>query len=355
MAGSIAWTQEPPPEPESIEDVVAIAPSAVARHALIVIGIPGDQEHSVLFRNTAGQLRTWLVEHAGCKEDAVTLLVGREETEDSRPSTKKSIEEVTAALVASLQQKDGLWVFLIGHGSRDKRHGYLHLPGPDLNSAQWAGLFSELKAGEQVFWLTHSGSGAFLKPMSLPGRIVVTATDPEEVNETRFPHLLAEVMSETTDEVSLESGDATETDGSKTDSNEGSPPPEEGGIAVASTEKNSSDENGEVAKDANAKPETDSSRSEIPQTVLELFRLTALRVGEEFEREQIVLTEHAQIDDNGDGKGTEIVDLEETAMAGDPTSIDGVRAGATPLSLTSDSKDRQTSDRETTPPPGPNS
>ncbi len=76
-----------------------------------------------------------------------------------------------------------------------QRQGFLHLPGPDLSSTQWAGLFADSKATEQVFWLTHAGSGSFVKPMSLPGRIVIAATDAEgEVNETKFPHALAEIM-----------------------------------------------------------------------------------------------------------------------------------------------------------------
>ena len=46
-----------------------------------------------------------------------------------------------------------------------------------------------------------------------------------------------------------------------------------------------------------------------PISVLSLFRAATEQVNQAFDGEQLVPTEHAQLDDNGDGMGTEIADL----------------------------------------------
>jgi hypothetical protein len=253
-----------------------------------VIGLPGDEEHHHRFQQTADIWRQWLVQVAGVESKNLTLLRSDDESDDGSKATSENIAKAVKQLETELTSDDSLWVFLLGHGSQDKRHGWFHLPGADLNSAQWAGLFAPLQAGEQVFWLTQAGSGSFLKPMSLPDRIVIAATDADgEVNETRFPHLLAEVMQRQLDE-----------------------------------------------KDSETAPDP------TPTSVMDLFRAATEQVNQAFDLEQLVPTEHAQLDDNGDGMGTEIAALDPksndppTAQS-DPSRslLDGVRAGRVWINL----------------------
>jgi hypothetical protein len=245
----------------------------------MVIGIPGDEEHRRQFGETADIWRQWLKGIAGVKDADITLLVGSEPADNSQPATSENIQRVAGQLSGQIGPDDSLWVLLIGHGSQDRRHGWFHLPGPDMNGAEWAGLFTELKAGEQVFWLTHAASGSFLKPMSLPGRIVITATDADgEVNETRFPHALAEIMQQQ--------------------------------LALLDT-----------------RPASQGAAT----SVLDLFRAATEGVDQSFEDEQLVPTEHAQLDDNGDGVGTESIELATTDTATEQTdpslvAVDGLRA-----------------------------
>ena len=259
------------------------------RYALIVIGLAGDQEHRDKFQQTAGVWRKWLTEIAGVEKQNVLLLCSEDdETEETALATAESITGVVRRLGRELTADDSLWVFLLGHGSQDKRHGWFHLPGADLNSAQWAGLFAPLQAGEQVFWLTQAGSGSFVKPMSLPDRIVIAATDADgEVNETRFPHVLADVMQRQLDE-----------------------------------------KDGETATDP------------TPISVMDLFRAATQQLNQAFDGEQLVPTEHAQLDDNGDGVGTEIATLDPKpndppTTQSDPSLslLDGVRAGRVWINL----------------------
>ncbi|MCS7470393.1 hypothetical protein NZK35_27400 [Stieleria sp. ICT_E10.1] len=245
------------------------APAEVApafpdrRHALIVVGLPGDPTHREQFEAILQIWQDWLVKFAAVDSADIMVLDGRDATEGRLPATQESIRSVTDQLVERIGEDEALWVFWLGHGNQERRHGWFHLPGPDMNAAQWAARFAELKAGEQVFWMTHSASGSFVKPFSLPGRIVISATDEDEINEPRFPRQLAEVMRQ------------------------------------------------QLAERATAGPtaEPASPAKDPLVSILDLFRRTADRVGRSFDDDQLLPTEHALLDDNGDGVGTEVADL----------------------------------------------
>jgi hypothetical protein len=92
-----------------------------------------------------------------------------------------------------------------------------------------------------------------LKPLAAPGRVVISATEPDlEVNETLFPHKLATAL--------------------------GNPPP---------YEELDSDKDGRL-------------------TLLDFYLWIARQVAQEYVTGELLATEHALIDDNGDGRGAEV-------------------------------------------------
>ena len=52
-------------------------------------------------------------------------------------------------------------MIVVGHGHYDGRHSHLNLPGPDLDERAFAKLFEGLKAREQVFFITTRGQRLF--------------------------------------------------------------------------------------------------------------------------------------------------------------------------------------------------
>src|SRR5262249_37457282 len=143
-----------------------------------------------------------------------------------------------------------LWVFFVGHADYDGQHAYFHLPGRDLNEKRLGQLFAGIRCREQIFFLTTTVSGWFLKALSAKNRIVITATAADEgFNETEFPEALATVC----------------------------------GRSLAQLDSN---KDGRVS-------------------VLELFQHTVAEVNARFAADKRIPTEHAQLDDNGDGLGTE--------------------------------------------------
>ena len=238
-------------DPETTADS-ASAPRQ--RHALVVVGLPGDDEHRRLFSELVGKWRGALAERLQVADETLTVL-GQEDPA-SPPTTADRLAERITQLKSRWKPEDTLWVLWLGHGDCDDRHAHFHLPGPDLDERDVGRLFADVACREQVFWMTHACSGWFLKPLSRPGRLVVTATTAEaEINETEFPAALASVLERPDRELDRD-GD--------------------GRVSVA-----------------------------------ELFRGVTAEVDARFAADQRLPTEHALLDDNGDGRGTEAARLVE--------------------------------------------
>ena len=168
-------------------------------------------------------------------------------------STREGIEADVTELRKVLKPEDALWVMVLGHAHYDGRHSFLNLPGPDVREDEFGKLFAGLASREQVFFITTPASGFLIKDLSARGRIVITATEPDwEVNETLFHLPLAEVLSN---------------------------PPK--------TEEYDQDKDGRI-------------------TVLDLYLAVTRLVMMMYQAEDNIPTEHAQLDDNGDGRGTEL-------------------------------------------------
>jgi hypothetical protein len=239
-------------------------PSATAtRRALIICGFTGDTpEHDVKFAATIQKLHVALTERFGISPENIQVLFGGKPPEgdspnpllqSALPSTRENIEQAVSNLSQVTIPADGLWVICLGHVHYDGKHAWFNIPGPDLHAAEFAKLFASNRASEQVFFVTMSCSGYFIKPLSAQGRVIISATEPDwETSETDFPHELAELLA--------------------------NPPP---------VSEMDIDQDGAV-------------------TLLDLFLLTAKRVTLSYLDQQYLVTEHALLDDDGNGQGTEL-------------------------------------------------
>jgi hypothetical protein len=92
---------------------------------------------------------------------------------------------------------DVLWLVLIGHGSAQGTSPKFALEGPDLSAEALSGMLA--KVGCPVIVVAgFSCGGAFVKPLSAPGRVIVAATrSGEEENWTRFSKCFAEAVTGT--------------------------------------------------------------------------------------------------------------------------------------------------------------
>jgi hypothetical protein len=253
---------EPQPVAASKVQLPPAEPAAGVRRALILCGLPGDPPHRKEFADSLELLYTGLTRHHGFAAENVVLHWADEPTEMDGPAVKasrgvlnrESLAASVQTLAGQVQPDDALWVFVFGHTHYDGRYSWLNVAGPDLHQTDFAKLFSSVKCREQVFFITTSTSGFYQKALGQPGRIVITATEPDfEVNETFFAHKLARALGPT--------------------------PPAYGDL--------------DVDRDWRL-------------SLLDVYLWTARETAKEFLPNMLLATEHSLLDDNGDGRGTEL-------------------------------------------------
>jgi hypothetical protein len=217
---------------------------------LIVVGLAGDPEHGKTFHAWGNALAD-SSERLGVAPEHLIHLVDQPAEGDKKVTGRATREEVTAALdrfATMAGPDDVVFITLIGHGSFDGRAAKFNMPGPDMGPADFAPLLAKLKSKQVVFVNTASASGPFVEALSGPGRTVVTATrNGAEHYATLFGgHFVEALGSEAAD----------------------------------------SDKNRRVS-------------------VLEAFLFAKAEVARAYEREGLLATEHAILDDNGDKEGSQ--------------------------------------------------
>jgi len=249
------------------------------RRAIIICGHPGSEAYREIYAQTVEKIYAALIQRYGFSSDHLWVRFGGDPREDDPAalaasrglSTREAIAADAAQLGEILRPQDALWVIVVGHAHFDGRHSFLNLPGPDVHEEEFGKLFEGLQSREQVFFVTMPASGYWIKQLSAKGRVVIAATEADlEVNETVFHLDLAEVLS--------------------------NPPAEK-----------------EYDQDGDGRI-----------TLLDLYLNVVRRVLLRYQAEENIPTEHAQLDDNGDRRGTELqLDYLEPELGGG--AIEGSR------------------------------
>jgi hypothetical protein len=219
-------------------------------YLVIVAGLGGEPTYRERFHQWATAMRQAVTERYGLSDDQIWYLAEKTDFDPQIIDGKSNREGVTQTL-ASIAERvhpgDQVYILLIGHGSFRDGESRFNLPGPDLTASDFARLLEPFSAQQIVFVNTASASGDFVKALSGENRIIVTATKSGvERNETAF-----------------------------------------GGYFIQAYAGDGAD----VNKDENV-------------SVLEAFEYARGRVSRSYEEGNRLQTEHAVLDDNGDGLGT---------------------------------------------------
>lgn len=226
----------------------SVPAAAQQTHVAVIVGLAGEEEHGEAFQRWA----TTLVDGVGRFGVAPENVIYLHEKPDVDPkritgrSTKAEVEAALGRIAKASTPDDVVFVMLIGHGTFDGKVARFNLPGPDMTPADFAPLLNAMKAKQIVFVNAASSSAPFLNELAAPGRTIVTAT---RTGNERFATLF-------------------------------------GGFFV----------------DALMSDETDLDRNKRV-SILEAFTAARLEVARAYEREGLMRTEHALLDDAGTGKG----------------------------------------------------
>jgi hypothetical protein len=244
---------------------------------LVVVGLAGDPEHGKTFHKWGSSLAE-ASERLGVPKERVVYLVDKPVEGDTRVSGTATRAEIAKALEGFGKQagpEDVVFIMLIGHGASDGRSAKFNLPGPDMTGADFSNLLRKLPTKQVVLVNAASSSGPFIEELSGPGRTVVTAT---RSGAEHFTTLFGGFF---IDALTSEAADA--------------------------------DKNKRVS-------------------VLEAFKFAKTEVARAYEREGLLATEHALLDDDGDKEGS----ADPNATGSDPKNKDGKVAAVVSLGVAGD-------------------
>lgn len=226
--------------------------------ALIINGASGEDEYARQFAQWTTTLREVLTKRYGFDPAKIRVLTETPATPAETRSTAEEVRRIFALLKSELQPDNVLFVFLIGHGSWDGKEAKFNLVGPDLPASEYNTLLAALPTRRVVVVNMSSASGEFAKHLSAKGRVVITATrSGQETNATHFPGFFIDALN------------ATDAD---------------------------TDQDGHIS-------------------VLEAFVYANRLTAEFYTRAGRLATEHALLEDNGDGIGHERVENGEGLLA----------------------------------------
>jgi hypothetical protein len=233
---------------------------------LVVVGAEGTSDYGREFNQWADRWAT-----AAQKRGATFALIGRDGTsaDDSTDSDKQRLKSFLQD-----QPREGLqplWIVLIGHGTYDGREAKFNLRGPDVSNTELVEWLSPVHRPLAVIDCS-SCSAPFLNRVSGRGRVVITATrSGSEINFARFGDFLSTAIIDPAADL---------------------------------------DKDGQTS-------------------LLEAFLAASHRVDEFYKQAGRLATEHALLDDNGDGQGIAadwFQGLRPTRSARDGAPLDGSRA-----------------------------
>ena len=236
-------------------------------HLLVITGLGGDPEYTQQFHDWATTLVDTATTRYELPPDNVTYLGEKPDLAPgviSGRSLRENVEAAVHAIADRAEPRDHVVIVLFGHGSFTDA-ARINLPRRDLSAEEFADLLSVLDRQQVTFVNTASASGPFVEKLSGAGRTVMTATKTGgERNASVF-----------------------------------------GGYFVAAFG------DGEGDADQNKDQRV---------SMLEAFIYAKARVAQVYETEGLLMTEHALLDDNGDGEGSDAPD----PLAGD--DVDGIVA-----------------------------
>ncbi len=249
------------PGTESVDPV--FTPSfAASGTVIVVVGAAGTPEYAPQFVRWAD-----LWKEACGRGNAEFVGIGLDPSEDASDRTRLQETLVKQARKSAAP----LWLVLIGHGTFDGRVARFNLRGPDVSAGDVADWLKPVDRPIAVI-NTASASGPFLKELSAPGRVVITATKSGfEHNFARFGQYLAEAI---------------------------------------------------------AQPQADLDK-DGQTSLLEAYLTASHAVGAFYTAAGRLATEHALLDDNGDALGTPAEwfrGIRPVQRARDGASLDGYRA-----------------------------
>lgn len=224
---------------------IASSGSAGELEVCILRGVGGEPYHEERFRDWSRRLvEVWTTDQRSVA-GRVQAHPAPDVSDEAGALTREDAAAVFRELAGRLQANDTLLVILIGHGSVQQEPKFM-VAGPDIAAGEFKEWLDEIPTTQQVVINAASSSAAFINVLSASNRVICTSTrSGTERNATEFMGYF---------------------------------------VAALEGEQGDADRDGTV-------------------TVKEACDAAAAATQQWYAGEGYILTEHALLDDNGDGRG----------------------------------------------------
>jgi hypothetical protein len=151
----------------------------VHNYAVILGGAAAEKKYGDQIRHWAMQLHDILSVEYGYRPEQLILLMDQVEPDDLRisgPCRREVIQDKIQALRKVLQPGDRIFFFLLGHGTADEKEAKFVILGPDITGEDFAAILETLSEQDVVVVNTTSASFPFSHALSGPGRVIISAT-----------------------------------------------------------------------------------------------------------------------------------------------------------------------------------
>jgi len=232
------------------------------RWLIVVCGLPGDDGHREKLTTAVRKISAAADPIFQVENARLTVLAGDEQMVSDLQSdipnaavcTGESVAAVIDNVSKQIQPQDSCWVILLGHSQFYAGRSSFNVQDRDFDATDLAKWMKPIQCRERLYFLTMPVSGFWLKPLCGPQTVIIAATEAgAEYTATEMPYALADVLSGTQAKQALED----------------------------------IDQDGQLS-------------------ILDLYLAVNLEINARFKSLERLQTEHAQLDDNGDGMGKEL-------------------------------------------------
>ncbi|MCG8468466.1 MAG: hypothetical protein MJB57_09710 [Gemmatimonadetes bacterium] len=234
----------------ALSAVGSLAAQGGRTHVLVVTGLGGEPEYAQLFRTQATAFLDAARDRWGVPESDLSWLAEDPAVAPERvaaKSTRDAVEERIEDMAAAAGADDRILLLFMGHGSGSGDDSKINLPGPDVSGADLAVWLEAFPTQTVAVVNAASASGGFIPALGGERRVIVTAT--RTANERWRTHFGTFFV----DAFALDGADADKDD---------------------------------------------------RVSLLEAFTYAKAEVERYYARDGQIPTEHALLDDNGDGEGS---------------------------------------------------
>lgn len=142
---------------------------------LLVTGIGGEAFYTERFASWTDSTHEVLTDALGVPETQIVRL-GPTAAEGQTKATRATVLDTIATLASQTRAADMIALWYIGHATARGHHLALNLPGPDLSAQALGDALDAFDERRVLVVLAAAATGAMLPALSAPNRLVITAT-----------------------------------------------------------------------------------------------------------------------------------------------------------------------------------